>query len=93
MFKVKYDNQVSRSPKSLVPVGMVILYFLIVDDRGVHSWLSNPFLLKYEAIDEGHTSSSKKHFNQNIYFIFSTNYKKKMVVRWHLPQTVVILNS
>jgi len=36
MSKEKYDSQVSKSPKSSVPVGMVILYFLFVVDRGIH---------------------------------------------------------
>lgn len=42
-----------------MPIGIVILYFLVVVDRGKHSRHSNPFLLKYEAIDEGHASSSE----------------------------------
>lgn len=64
MSKQKYDNQVSRNSRSL-PVGIVILYFLFIVERGTHSEQLNPFLLKYEAIDEGHISASKKHYNTN----------------------------
>lgn len=52
-----------------MPLGIVILYFLFEVDRGKHSWQSNPFLSKYEAIDEGHTSLSEVKM--------SKNYKKK----------------
>lgn len=72
MSKEKYDNQVSKSPKLSIPVGMVILYFLVVVDRGIHPWQSNPFLLKYEAIDEGQTSSSKICFDE-IYIFNKVN--------------------
>lgn len=60
MSRQKYDNQVSRNSRS-VPVGIVILYFLFIVERGTHSKQSNPFLVKYEAIDEGHTSTSKTY--------------------------------